>query len=112
MFDDIYLSLSLNFFDRSEWLYLRAISYCRGLNSAVYFTSGKLVMFGTFTVYMYLGHRTNLSDLFVILALFETLRASVGLLLPWGIHYFRDALQAVAEIQVNVEMNPIVILLS
>ena len=34
------------------------------------------------------------------MALYEILRASIGLLLPWGVRYFRDGLAAIRNIEV------------
>ena len=86
---------------RSEWMYLRAMSHCRSLNSAMYFTSGKLIMFGTFGAIAFLGGTINPSVVFTTLALYEILRASVSLLMPWGIQHLVEALGAINRLQVS-----------
>ncbi len=86
---------------RSEWMYLRAMSHCRSLNSAMYFTSGKLIMFGTFGAIAFLGGKVNPSVVFTTLALYEILRASVSLLMPWGIQHLVEALGAISRLQVS-----------
>ena len=64
-------------------------------------------MFSTFTTYILLGNTTSASTLFTTLALFEILRASVSLLLPWGIQYFMEAMGAVHRIQVRVYVQAV-----
>ena len=86
---------------RSEWIYLRAMSHVRSLNSALYFSSGKVVMLGTFVVWMFFNSYVKGSVLFTTLALFEVLRAIVGLLMPWGIRFFAEAIAATKRIEVG-----------
>ena len=75
--------------------------HVRGVNSAVYFTSGKLVMLSTFLAYLFfLRDSVNASTLFTTLALYEVLRASTGLLLPWGVRFFAEAMSAKKRIEV------------
>ena len=62
--------------------------------------SGKVVMLATFVTYVLLGFPTPPHVIFTALALYEVLRASIGLLLPWGIQYFTDALDAIKRIEV------------
>ena len=87
---------------RSEWLYLKSISHCRCLNSALHLTSGKLVMMGTFLTYVFLGNFAPASVIFPALALYDILRASLGLLLPWGIRHVVEVKEAVARLQVKL----------
>ena len=77
------------------------MSHVRSLNSALYFSSGKVVMLGTFVVWMFFNSYVKASVLFTTLALFEVLRASVGLLMPWGIRFFAEAIAATKRIEVG-----------
>ena len=86
---------------RSEWMYLRAMSHCRCFNSAMYLTSGKIIMLATFITYVFLGNTATPSAIFTSLALFDILRSSVGLLLPWGIQHLEDVLKAIRRIEVR-----------
>ena len=74
--------------------------HIRGLNSALYFSSGKLVMLSTFLAWMFFKSYVKPSVLFTTLALFEVLRASIGLLMPWGIRFFAEAIAATRRIEV------------
>ena len=58
-------------------------------------------MLGTFVAWMFLNSYVKASVLFTTLALFEVLRASVGLLMPWGIRFFAEAIAATKRIEVD-----------
>ena len=58
-------------------------------------------MLGTFVVWMFFNSYVKASVLFTTLALFEVLRASVGLLMPWGIRFFAEAIAATKRIEVG-----------
>ena len=89
---------------RNEWIYLKAICHYRSLNSALYFVSGKVLLFATFVTYLLLGNHISTSKLFTCVALYEILRGSISLLLPWGVQYFMEAKDAILRIQVlNIE---------
>ena len=75
--------------------------HVRSLNSALYFSSGKVVMLGTFVAWMFFNSYVKASVLFTTLALFEVLRASIGLLMPWGIRFFSEAIVATKRIEVG-----------
>ena len=94
---------SFRFYSRSEFVYLRGLTHIRGLNSAIYLASGKLSVFGLFSLLVFLDHSTHMSAFFAALALCEVLRTSLSLLMPWGVQYFVDALRAVNKIEVIQE---------
>lgn len=75
-------------------------SLCRGLNAAFFFTSGKLVMFCTFTTFVFLGNTLTAKKVFVCYAMYELLRTSLSLLVPWGLQYGSEALGAIKKIEV------------
>ena len=52
-------------------------------------------------VWMFFNSYVKASVLFTTLALFEVLRASVGLLMPWGIRFFAEAIAATKRIEVG-----------
>ena len=58
-------------------------------------------MLGTFVAWMFFNSYVKASVLFTTLALFEVLRASVGLLMPWGIRFFAEAIAATKRIEVD-----------
>ena len=58
-------------------------------------------MFATFVSFVFVGYETGPSVIFTALALYEVLRSSVGLLLPWGIQYFLNALDTIRRMQVG-----------
>ena len=83
-------------------MYLRGLTHLRGINSAIYLASGKLSVFGLFCLLIFLHRSTNISVFFATLVLCEALRTSLSLLMPWGIQYFVDALNAVSKIEVGI----------
>ena len=58
-------------------------------------------MLGTFVAWMFFNSYVKASVLFTTLALFEVLRADVGLLMPWGIRFFTEAIAATKRIEVD-----------
>lgn len=88
------------FFFRSEYAHLRGLTHIRGINSAIYLASGKLAMFGLFSLLVFYNHTVTLSVFFCTLSLCEALRSSLSLLMPWGIQYFNNGLGAVEKLEV------------
>lgn len=59
-------------------------------------------MFATFGAFIFTDHVIRPNLVFVALALYETLRASVCLLMPWGIQHLQEALAAIDRLEVGI----------
>jgi ATP-binding cassette subfamily C (CFTR/MRP) protein 4 len=62
-------------------------------------------MFTTFVTYTLLGGTCGASTVFTVLALYEVLRSSVTLLMPWGIQHYTEAKAALNRIQVTLLLS-------
>ena len=58
-------------------------------------------MFVTFVSYTLLGGPCTASTVFTVMALYEVLRTSVSLLLPWGVQHYIEVRSAITNIQVG-----------
>ncbi|XP_064609723.1 ATP-binding cassette sub-family C member 4-like [Liolophura sinensis] len=84
---------------RREFKTLKKLSCLLGLNTAVTLTAGKVVTFLTFCLYLILHGIPSAKQVFTTMALYETLRVSVSILLPSGVMYGKQAHRTLRKIQ-------------
>ncbi|XP_067664014.1 ATP-binding cassette sub-family C member 4-like isoform X1 [Haliotis asinina] len=82
-----------------ELIHMRKLSRLLSFNSALTLTAGKLVMFVTFMLVLVTGRTITAMQIFTAMALFETLRISLSILLPAGILFLNDTLKTLKKIQ-------------
>lgn len=87
-------------FFRSEISQMKKLSRLQAFNSSMALTSGKIVVFATFILLAVMGHQINATKIFTTLALIESLRVSLSMLLPAGILALSDAHATLKRVEV------------
>ncbi|XP_010978532.3 ATP-binding cassette sub-family C member 4 isoform X2 [Camelus dromedarius] len=74
-------------------------SYLRGMNLASFFTASKIIVFVTFTTYVFLGNVITASRVFVAVTLYGAVRLTVTLFFPSAIEKVSEAVVSIRRIK-------------
>lgn len=101
----VYSRLSILFplfflYFRRESLRIQRTSYLRSFNLSFFFIAGKLVAFTTFTVYGALGNPLLTKIVFIAVPMFDILRLTVTLFIPYCIMHCLEGLVSVKRVKV------------
>lgn len=80
-------------------------SYLRGLNMASFFCASKIIVFVTFTLYVFLGNTISASRVFVTVSLYSAVRLTVTLFFPNAIEKLFESRVSIRRIQVFVFLD-------
>jgi ATP-binding cassette subfamily C (CFTR/MRP) protein 4 len=85
---------------RREVAKIKRTALLRGVNMALFFVSSKIIIFLCFVAFILEDHTITAQIVFVSIALFNNLRASLTLFFPYGISQGSEALISMSRIQV------------
>uniref|UniRef100_A0A452VN02 Multidrug resistance-associated protein 4 n=1 Tax=Ursus maritimus TaxID=29073 RepID=A0A452VN02_URSMA len=84
---------------RKEISKILSSSYLRGMNLASFFVASKIIVFVTFTTYVFLGNVITASRVFVALSLYGAVRLTVTLFFPTAIEKVSEAVVSIQRIK-------------
>ncbi|XP_074520696.1 ATP-binding cassette sub-family C member 4-like [Halichoeres trimaculatus] len=84
---------------RQEIRQILKSSYLRGLNMATFFSSSKVIVFTTFTVYVLLGNTITASVVFVTVSLYGTIKLTVTLFFPLAVEKVSETMVSIRRIK-------------
>uniref|UniRef100_A0A2C9LRQ7 ABC transporter domain-containing protein n=1 Tax=Biomphalaria glabrata TaxID=6526 RepID=A0A2C9LRQ7_BIOGL len=84
---------------KSELSQMKKLSRLQAFNSSMTLTSGKAVLMATFVLLVVMGHEINGTQIFTALALLESLRVSMSILLPAGMLALSDTLTTLNRVE-------------
>ncbi|XP_071837972.1 ATP-binding cassette sub-family C member 4-like [Apostichopus japonicus] len=90
---------------RRESLRIQRTSYLRSFNLSFFFIAGKLVAFTTFTVYGALGNPLLTKIVFIAVPMFDILRLTVTLFIPYCIMHCLEGLVSVKRVKAFLMME-------
>ncbi|XP_055764706.1 ATP-binding cassette sub-family C member 4-like isoform X2 [Salvelinus fontinalis] len=93
---------------RKEISKIMSSSYLRGLNMASFFAASKIIVFITFTVYVFLGNTISASRVFVAVSLYSAVRLTVTLFFPSAIEKLSETRISVRRIKTFLLLDEIV----
>ena len=87
-------------FSRDEISKILKSSYLRGVNLAIFFAASKIMIFITFIIAVVLNNRITVSQVFLVVMLFETVRFTGTLYFPMAIEKVSEAVVSINRIKV------------
>uniref|UniRef100_G1LUQ0 ATP binding cassette subfamily C member 4 (PEL blood group) n=1 Tax=Ailuropoda melanoleuca TaxID=9646 RepID=G1LUQ0_AILME len=84
---------------RKEISKILSSSYLRGMNLASFFVASKIIVFVTFTTYVFLGNVITASRVFVALSLYGAVRLTVTLFFPTAVEKVSEAVVSIQRIK-------------
>lgn len=79
---------------------MKSCSYIRGSIIGFFFSSAKLIVFLTFLAYIMSGHALSSEKVFVTIALYQAIRLSTTLFIPFAIQFASETMVTVKRLQV------------
>ena len=86
--------------DSEESKRIMTCSYARAVTVAPFFSSAKLIAFLTFMVYILQGHELRARQVFVALALFNPVRLTLTLFVPFAVQMMSESCVTIDRVQV------------
>ena len=93
------------FSPRKEISKILRSSYLRGMNLASFFVASKIIVFVTFTTYVFLGNVITASRVFVAVSLYGAVRLTVTLFFPSAVEKVSEAFVSIRRIKVCWHIN-------
>ncbi len=93
------LSYVYSFSDESH--YINSALQKQAMNGTLFFCTAKTTIFATMITYVMQGHLMNANDIFVTFALYESMRLTVTIAVPFGVQHASESLVALWRIQVS-----------
>ncbi|CAL1530874.1 unnamed protein product [Lymnaea stagnalis] len=84
---------------KSELNLMKKLSRLQAFNSSMTLTSGKVVAMATLILLVFMGHEINATQIFTLLALVESLRVSMSILLPAGMLALSDTMATLSRVE-------------
>ncbi len=86
---------------RAETKHIHNAVNSQSVNGAIYLSGIRIVVFSIFVAYSLEDHAVNVVDVFIALGLYQSIRLSIMVAVPWSVQLGSQALVAIGRIQVS-----------